>query len=471
MLNILIGLLLIYFSNTYGCIMFSITLKRVLFSTLAAYFVFAFPLISSSFCGFYVSQADTTIYNKASKVVIAKKDAKTVITMVNDFSGDAKEFAVVIPVPTLITKEQVHVTENQIIEHLDAYTAPRLVEYFDYNPCVPQRAVFLADRAAISQPSNNIAGLVKIEASYSVGEYDIVLLSASDSGALAQWLASNNYKLPKGAEKVLSSYIKQKMYFFLAKVNASEYDAGGYQYLRPLQVAFESEKFMLPVRLGTVNSQGDQELIIFTITSNGRVEPTNYRLIRMPTGKELPQSVRGNFAEVYKDIFHTQASREKKAIFLEYAWDTSWCDPCAADPLSAKELRELGAFWVAKPKAGDLMNMTKMAPLPVTDVFVTRMHARYNSETFPDDIMFHETADKNNFQARYIIRSAWSGHDECDELDKYRKSLGARYEEEARTLANLTGRDIKDVRAEINKHQGAVGEKKLKWYQEIWHAN
>lgn len=33
-------------------------------------------------------------------------------------------------------------------------------------------------------------------------------------------------------------------------------------------------------------------------------------------------------------------------MFLEYAWDMAWCDPCAADPLSYDELRELGVFWL-----------------------------------------------------------------------------------------------------------------------------
>ena len=41
----------------------------------------------------------------------------------------------VIPVPVFIDRKQIHVTENSIIDHLDAYTAPRLVEYFDENPC------------------------------------------------------------------------------------------------------------------------------------------------------------------------------------------------------------------------------------------------------------------------------------------------------------------------------------------------
>src|SRR5216117_4460503 len=88
-----------------------------------------------SFCGFYVAKADTKIFNKASQVVLVRQDDKTVITMVNDFKGDPKEFAVVIPVPTPIEKGHIHIGDKKIVDHLDAYTSPRLVEYYDGSPC------------------------------------------------------------------------------------------------------------------------------------------------------------------------------------------------------------------------------------------------------------------------------------------------------------------------------------------------
>src|SRR5262249_17957308 len=54
-----------------------------------------------AFCGFYVAKADTKLFNQASQVVLVRHDDKTVITMANDFKGDPKEFAIVVPVPTV----------------------------------------------------------------------------------------------------------------------------------------------------------------------------------------------------------------------------------------------------------------------------------------------------------------------------------------------------------------------------------
>jgi hypothetical protein len=138
---------------------------------------------------------------------------------------------------------------------------------------------------------------VKIEAEYTVGEYDIVILSADQSGGLETWLKESGYKIPEGAGPVLESYIKRKMRFFVAKVNLEEKAKAGFHYLRPLQVAYESRKFMLPIRLGTVNADGPQELFVFALTRKGRVETTNYRTVKLPTGMDLPVFVKRDFAD------------------------------------------------------------------------------------------------------------------------------------------------------------------------------
>ena len=107
---------------------------------------------------------------------------------------------------------------------------------------------------------------VTIEARYTVGEYDILILSAKESNGLELWLTENGYRIPAGASRVLGGYIKQGMKFFVAKVNLVEQKKLGFSYLRPIQVAFESPKFMLPIRLGMVNADGPQELFVFALT-------------------------------------------------------------------------------------------------------------------------------------------------------------------------------------------------------------
>ena len=143
-----------------------------------------------AFCGFYVAKADTKLFNQASQVVLVRHDDKTVLTMANDFRGDLKEFAIVVPVPTVLEKGQIRVSDRALIEHLDAYSAPRLVEYFDDDPCSPRYpATLQAPRGTTATRGDAAAerarGLgVTIEARYTVGEYDILILSANQSNGL-----------------------------------------------------------------------------------------------------------------------------------------------------------------------------------------------------------------------------------------------------------------------------------------------
>jgi len=427
-----------------------------------------------AFCGFYVAKADTKLFNEASKVALMRDGERTVMTMANDFKGDLKEFAIVVPVPVVLEEGQINVADTALLDHLDAYTAPRLVEYFDEDPCAlimyesAQSAAPTARDEAIVGGSGRAKSLgVTVEAEYTVGEYDIQILSAKESGGLATFLRENGYRLPKGADAILGSYIRQGTKFFVAKVNLAEQSKTGLKYLRPLQIAFESPRFSVPIRLGTLNAAGKQELFIFALTRSGRIETTNYRTVKLPTGMDIPPYVKNDFGKFYKAMFSNQVAKEDgRAVFLEYAWDMNWCDPCAADPLSNDELRQLGVYWLDGESAGG--RDRRFAPQGA-DVYVTRLHLRYDADTFPEDLMFKETGDRENFQGRYVLRHAWKGKPTCEAARDYVKGLPKRFDAEAQTLANLTGWSIDDIRADMKAAgQGYTPPDRERWWERLW---
>jgi hypothetical protein len=433
-----------------------------------ALLTFAITSTAQAFCGFYVARADTSLFNQASQVVLVRDDDRTVITMANDFQGDVEDFAVVIPVPTFIEREQINVADRGVIEHLDAYTSPRLVEYHDPDPCVRYELMSrMAADAALPESvrereARKDSDGVTIEASYTVGEYDILILSAEESDGLIRWLDRNEYRIPKGAEAVVDSYLRQDMRFFVAKVNLQEQAKLGYSYLRPLQVAYESNKFMLPIRLGTLNAKGKQELYVYGLTRTGRIETTNYRTVKLPSNNEVPEFVQAEFPDFYRAMFNKQTVKEnERGVFLEYAWDMAWCDPCAADPLSGEELRKLGVFWV------DDSSIIGGGKGAAQNVFVTRLHVRYDKQHFPEDLVFQETGDRQNFQGRYVIRHPWRGETSCD-ASAYFDEVRKRQEREAQTLANLTGWDIDDIRAKIDFIDGVTPQPDEPWWKRLW---
>jgi len=422
------------------------------------------PQSLSAFCGFYVARGDTKIYNKASQVAIVRDEQKTVLTMANDYQGSLKEFAIVVPVPTTIERQQIHVGDKALLDHLDAYSSPRLVEYFDPDPCAPvvqyapmASGAMRSDRVAKSEARANSLG-VTIEARYTVGEYDILILSAKQSGGLQTWLVESGYRLPAGAAPILASYIKQGMHFFVARVNLAEQGKLGFSYLRPLQIAFNSPKFMLPIRLGTLNANGPQELFVYMLTKKGRVESSNYRTVRLPTGLNVPAYLKEDFAPFYKALFTEQVRREKmSAVFEEYAWNMAWCDPCAAAPLSNVELRKLGVFWLSQTADGG-------SP----PVFLTRLHVRYDAARFPEDLSFQQTEDTENYQARYVLNHPWTGESQCDAAAAYRKHLHARTEEEIRNMVDLTGWKEEAVRKRMHLTAASASLGNESWWNKLW---
>ncbi|QMS87017.1 DUF2330 domain-containing protein [Nostoc edaphicum CCNP1411] len=438
---------------------------------LAIVAVLCFAPAAWAFCGFYVAKADTKLYNKASQVVIARDGDRTILTMANDFQGEVKDFAMVVPVPTVLQKEQVRVTEPKIIERLDAFSAPRLVEYFDSDPCAPvyERELSAAPAPAASnqsarkRSSDDSLG-VTVEARFNVGEYDIVILSAKESGGLETWLKRNGYKIPRGAKQLLQPYIRSSMKFFVAKVNLDKFEQSGYQFLRPLQISYQSPKFMLPIRLGMINATTEQDLIVYILSPQGQAEITNYRTVKIPSDANIPIFVKDEFGEFYKSMFQTIYTKEDRKVgFLEYAWDMGSCDPCSAEPLTPEELKQAGVFWLDDNSASNVpVSPNFRRPFPRSNVFISRLHVRYTRDKFPEDLIFQQTANSESFQGRYVLQHPFQGELKCQAGREYKQSLPKRFEQEAQTLAKLTNWKIQDIR---NKMKLSVGNLRYSWWE------
>jgi hypothetical protein len=433
-------------------------------------------LPAQAFCGFYVGKADSQLFNDASQVALVRDGERTVLTMSNDYQGPMSEFALVVPVPSVLQKDQIHIGNRQLLEHLDAYSAPRLVEYFDSDPCRMYYSMDAARGAAMQmktagapseRPRSEALG-VTVEARYTVGEYDILILSAKESSGLETWLRENGYRIPARAAAALQPYIRQDMKFFVAKVNLEEQRAAGIQYLRPLQIAYESKKFMLPIRLGMANARGPQDMVVYALTRRGRVESVNYRTTRVPADVNVPEFVKGDFGRFYKATFaHALGQEGGKALFTEYSWDMGWCDPCAAQPLSRDELQQLGVFWLED--GGNALVPPQRRPGGLgqgVNVLLTRLHVRYDAEHFPEDLVFQETSDRSNFQARYILQHAFTGSMNCSAAEAYRAGLVERRGKEAQTLADLTGWAMADIRQKMGTD--APPPTDPSWWKRLW---
>ena len=435
------------------------------------------PRPAHAFCGFYVGKAGAELYNHASKVVLVRDGNRTVLTMSNDFEGNMKDFALVVPVPTVLEKDQIHVGDKKYIDRIDSYSAPRLVEYSDPNPCQVYNYRSMAPMAAgaglASTKKDDLADDreerakalgVKIEAEYSVGEYDIAILSAKQSDGLETYLKEQGYQIPAKAAAALEPYIKQNMKFFVAKVNLDEQKNTGVTYLRPIQIAYESEKFMLPIRLGMANAKGAQDLLVYTLTRKGRVESANYKTVNVPTDSEVPEYIQQEFPKFYGAVFakaHKQS--DYRAVHTEYVWNAGSCDPCVDSPLTTEEMKGLGVFWLDAAQQQSYHGYYAGGT-----AVVTRLHVRYDAEHFPEDLVFQETGDQSTFQARYILRHPFKGDLSCPAGEQYKKALDTRHQQELNTLASLTGWSKAAIAHRMGNDAPGADPANQPWYKRLW---
>nr|HEX4318505.1 DUF2330 domain-containing protein [Kofleriaceae bacterium] len=391
---------------------------------------------ASAFCGFYVSGSGEKMFNDATQVVLVRDGTRTVLSMQNDFKGPLEDFAMVIPVPVVLHDVDVKTLPKEVFDHVDALGSPRLVEYWEQDPCPrpddDDKDVEVAKSARRDVPAsvNGTGGAaqhgsVKVEAQFTVGEYNIVILSAKDSTGLDTWLRDNHYKIPDGAEPLLRPYVEAGMKFFVAKVDPQKVTmVDGHAALSPLRFHYDSDEFSLPVRLGMANSSGTQDLIVNVISADKRYEVANYRNTFIPTNFDVKDSVKQHFGEFYTALFDKTMEANPRSVVTEYAWTAVpnyHCDPCTNADVSNPDLMTLG---------GDVVG----GQIARGNFVLTRLHARYGKADMTDDLVFREAkavtggreirtkegleygavpSEQNFFQARYAVRHLWTGPIQC----------------------------------------------------------
>ncbi|MBK9266335.1 MAG: DUF2330 domain-containing protein [Polyangiaceae bacterium] len=395
---------------------------------------------ADAFCGFYIAGADAKLFNNATMVVMMREGTKTVLSMQNNYQGPPENFAMVVPVPIVLQEDNVKTLPDAIFDRVDKLAAPRLVEYWEQDPCYEPPVYKHSEMEGAypsAAPADDAAMMprgagVTVEAKFAVGEYEIVILSAKFATGLEEWLVDNKYKIPSGAAPLLRPYIQGGMKFFVAKVDVKKvkFDSKGMAKLSPLRFHYDSESFNLPIRLGLINSGGTQDLIVHILARGVRYEAANYKNVTIPTNLDVSEEARTQFGAFYAALFDETVAKNPGAVVTEYSWGAESCDPCPSSPLEGADFATLGGD-VIPPSKGDQFD-------PRNSMVLTRLHARYGKESLGEDLVFREAppivggrehlqengkletgarimegGGVSNFQGRYAIRHAWKGAINC----------------------------------------------------------
>jgi len=365
------------------------------------------------FCGTYIGSAGSSLTNARSEVIISRSGQQTTMTMANDVGSDVEDFAMLVPVPEILEADDVTLVDKDVLRRIDTYTAPRLVSYTCssfyghgdsgwhhgdrggrgcFRGCgFGDKGSSFSDTALGSAEDTgpSWADAIEVESSFAVGEYEIEVISADTAEALIAWADDQGYAIADDAEEVLARYIEAGVYFFAAKVSLESLPADN-PFLSPLQFSYESPVMTLPISLGALNADGEQDLVVTVINdySEGQAHISN-----MPEREVLDECMwspvgEDDFADLYTqqlDASFSAADDGEGGWVLEYSWDGGKCDPCP-DPgfLSDEDLSSVG--WLRGS----------------TEAYVSRLRVRYTPEQAADDLVFYHSKITDQTQTRFI---------------------------------------------------------------------
>ncbi len=378
-----------------------------------------------AFCGAYVGDVDSTPKNGSSRIAIARQGTTTTLTMFNDVDGDYESFGLLVPIPEILSQEDVRRIDRQLLDKAAAYSAPRLVSYSceDFYPLEHQDTGWGGGSGSISwgcggwtpmetggaRSTDSIvtdtAGVTVWE-EFDLGEYTVYVLSAEGAGGLSGWLDDNGFAVPETTEPVLQEYIDRGDYFLALRVDLDRAPDSGF--LSPLQFTYDSPQWTLPIRLGATSSTGLQDLTLFLLTppEEGRVGISNYPEATLAPDECMVEEddISAYYETKLEEAMNLPAvpslleGRTGLGWVTEYSWTGGSCDPCPSEgPLTPDEAIGLGidAHY---------------------GFHFTRLHLRYTPDAVPSDIVLYSTGIVDNDQVRYIqhVEELESDLDLCD---------------------------------------------------------
>ncbi len=192
------------------------------------------------------------------------------------FSGSSNDFAWVVPVPSR--------PKIEILQGAPFHELARLVE--------PEPNRLKQEQKSMA-PSARAGGVTVIERK-TIGDYEVSVLTATDSQALVHWLRDNGYHMPHAAEGPVRTYTAEHWTFVASKIKLHDRATGlKTGTLTPLRLTFDSPGPIYPMRLSGANSSPFTVLVYIALPLNNPAStsiPLVLKTIKAPSAQNLELS-------------------------------------------------------------------------------------------------------------------------------------------------------------------------------------
>ncbi len=207
--------------------------------------------------------------NITQQKIVVYYDEKTkneTLIVSPSYSESAKDFAVIIPVPS---EPKVTTVKDSLFTSLEELT---MVTYPSVRS-VPASPLLSISGIAVNDSYEGEA--VKIVDSQSIDVYTTTVIKPDNKEAMKKWLIDNGYQI--GSDFVLNEYIDKNYYFVTAKISQGASDPFIANQLRlgklnPLSISFSTEDPFIPMKLlGAHNAESRAKIGAFSF-ENGSTQ-------------------------------------------------------------------------------------------------------------------------------------------------------------------------------------------------------
>ncbi len=223
------------------------------------------------------------INEPTQKAIIAYDSGHEDLILQVKYDGPVEEFGWLVPVPSVPRVQQASMS---CFYELSKFTQRKFE--FEHRPMVASLSIGGAEEKLPD---------VKVVEVKTVGAYQIAVLSAKDAGALENWLAQNDFWIPRGKAAVIDSYAKRGWYFVAARINLSK--GVGFEVvsgtpkagvkkpnqiaeklssgeLHPLHLSFATDKCVFPLKISSINGR-PSEVQVYVLSSEPLAEQGMYQ--------------------------------------------------------------------------------------------------------------------------------------------------------------------------------------------------
>jgi hypothetical protein len=189
------------------------------------------------------------------------------------YTGSPSNFAWVLPIHGTVT---VGLSADVLFDSFDTLTATQIVPPVPNCPSPNCRSLTFAPANAAASSGADATGTVMVLVQENVGPYATVQLHATDSSALANWLAQNGYDIPTDVAPVIAEYVKEGFDFLAMKLLPNQ----GVQAMRPVRVTTPGASLSLPLRMAAIGTGASVGITIWVV-ADGRYEPQNFQFFHI----------------------------------------------------------------------------------------------------------------------------------------------------------------------------------------------